>query len=128
ARFGWFWVGYDHWAWPTHHYGRWGLNASRWFWIPDGRWGPAWVSWARGPGYVGWCPRGFGGRAVVSLSAGSHVGGWTAVPARVFTPNVVVSRYAVDGQSPAVRSSLAVHTTAPALKRLQGSATPPASA
>jgi hypothetical protein len=124
ARFGWFWVGYDRWAWPTHHYGRWGVNASRWFWIPDGRWGPAWVTWATGPGYVGWCPLGFDGRAAVSLTAVSHVGGWTAVPARVFTPNVVVSRYAVDGQSPAVRSSLAVHPTAPPVNGFSGGAAP----
>ena len=27
------------WAWPTHHYGRWGYARNRWFWIPGRTWG-----------------------------------------------------------------------------------------
>src|SRR5262245_27912387 len=50
--YGWTWVGGDTWSWPTHHYGRWGYARSRWFWIPDRRWAPAWVSWGGAPGYV----------------------------------------------------------------------------
>ena len=26
--YGWTWVGADPWAWPTHHYGRWGISAG----------------------------------------------------------------------------------------------------
>ena len=37
--FGWTWVGGGRWTWPTHHYGRWGFNTGRWFWIPGRRWG-----------------------------------------------------------------------------------------
>ena len=58
---GWTWIGLDVWAWPTHHYGRWGYTRDRWFWIPGRTWGPAWVSWAAAPGYVSWCPLGFDG-------------------------------------------------------------------
>ena len=43
-QFGWFWVGIDRWSWPTHHYGRWGYSSGGWYWIPDRRWGPAWVA------------------------------------------------------------------------------------
>jgi hypothetical protein len=27
-----------------------------WVWVPGTEWGPAWVSWRRSPGYVGWAP------------------------------------------------------------------------
>ena len=53
--YGWTWVGADRFAWPTHHYGRWGFSAGVWFWIPDARWAPAYVSWGYAPGYVSWC-------------------------------------------------------------------------
>jgi hypothetical protein len=114
-RLGWTWIGFDRWSWATCHYGRWGLNGSRWFWIPDNRWGPAWVSWASGPGYVGWCPLGFDGRAVVSLNAASYSRGWTTLPAGSFRSNVAVTRTAVDSRqlSPGVLSSLTVRSAAP---------------
>lgn len=67
--YGWTWIGLDAWGWPTHHYGRWGHRHSRWFWIPDRHWGPAWVSWAGAPGYLSWCPLGFDNRPVFALSA-----------------------------------------------------------
>ena len=80
--YGWTWTGLDVWSWPTHHYGRWGHKGSRWFWVPDRRWGPAWVSWASAPGYVGWCPLGFDNRPVFALSVsnGNPWNGWVAVP------------------------------------------------
>jgi hypothetical protein len=115
-RFGWTWIGFDRWSWVTCHYGRWGLNGSRWFWIPDNRWGPGWVSWASGPGYVGWCPLGFDGRAVVSLAAASYSRGWTTLPTRSFRSNVAIARAAIPAQqlSLATRSSLAVRSAPPA--------------
>jgi hypothetical protein len=82
--YGWFWIGADMWSWPTHHYGRWGYGGRRWFWIPDRRWAPAWVSWGAAPGYVSWCALGFDGRPVFSLTSGVGVGtawaGWVVVP------------------------------------------------
>lgn len=44
-------------GWATAHYGRW-LFRDRWYWVPDTRWGPAWVSWRVGEGFVGWAPLG----------------------------------------------------------------------
>jgi hypothetical protein len=78
--YGWTWVGGPRWGWPTHHYGRWGLNGARWYWVPDRRWGPAWVSWTSAPGYVGWCPLGYNNRPVfgLSVSIGSRWNGWNA--------------------------------------------------
>ncbi len=83
---GWTWIGSDPWAWPTHHYGRWGFSGSSWFWIPGRTWGPAWVSWAYAPGYVSWCPLGWNNRAVYGFSYGGGYRGydpwnaWTVVP------------------------------------------------
>jgi hypothetical protein len=81
-KYGWTWIGLDVWAWPTHYYGRWGHAGSRWFWVPDRRWAPAWVSWASAPGYIGWCPLGFDNRPVFSLAVnvGSPWTGWVAMP------------------------------------------------
>jgi hypothetical protein len=100
ASFGWIWVGGSRWSWPTHHYGRWGAVSGRWFWIPNRHWGPAWVSWVRAPGYIGWCPLGFDNRPVISVtnitvfnSRGWN--GWTVLPSRHFVRNVVVRQYAV---------------------------------
>lgn len=54
---GWYWVSDEPWGWATYHYGRWDFDARvGWFWVPQTMWAPAWVSWHRGAGYVGWCP------------------------------------------------------------------------
>src|SRR4029077_17378473 len=95
--FGWTWVGLDVWAWPTHHYGRWGYGRDRWFWIPAARWGPAWVTWASAPGYVSWCPLGFDNRPVFALSAnvGNPWAGWVVLPRTEFgVHRANVGRYA----------------------------------
>ena len=126
TRIGWLWIGVDRWAWPTHHYGRWGFNTNRWFWIPDRRWSPAWVSWAVAPGYVSWCPLGFDGRPVISVTNISYRSGWTVLPARVFTPNVVVTHHVVDPRdlSPYVRNALTVRSNAPVAVSAARSAPP----
>jgi hypothetical protein len=86
--YGWTWVPYERWGWAPFHYGRWGFSASLgWYWSPGRTWGPGWVSWAVGDGYVGWCPLGrrdrpvrpwggFGGHAV---PRGRHGDGWNVV-------------------------------------------------
>src|SRR5215471_12729788 len=54
---GWTWESDDPWGWATCHYGRWVLDATYgWVWIPGTIWGPAWVDWLRGRGYIGWAP------------------------------------------------------------------------
>jgi len=47
---------YD-WGWAPFHYGRWMPDDYYgWVWVPDTVWGPAWVDWRYGGGYVGWAP------------------------------------------------------------------------
>jgi hypothetical protein len=54
---GWYWVSDEPWGWATYHYGRWDFDQRvGWFWVPQTMWAPAWVTWHRGAGYVGWCP------------------------------------------------------------------------
>ncbi len=54
--YGWTWVSSEPWAW-TFHYGRWGYAPVwGWYWVPGAVWGPAWVDWYWGDGYVGWAP------------------------------------------------------------------------
>jgi hypothetical protein len=63
--YGWTWVPYERWGWAPFHFGRWGHSrAAGWYWIPGRQWGPAWVSWAVGSDYVGWCPLGHRDRPV----------------------------------------------------------------
>ena len=53
----WTWVSDDDWGWATDHYGRWYFDPRLgWVWIPGQEWGPAWVAWRYGNGYVGWAP------------------------------------------------------------------------
>ncbi len=54
---GWYWVSDEPWAWACYHYGRWYLHPHHgWMWVPDVVWGPSWVCWREGGGYVGWAP------------------------------------------------------------------------
>ena len=55
---GWVWLSQEPFGWATYHYGRWDLLGGRWAWIPGDVWAPAWVSWRRAPGYIGWSPIG----------------------------------------------------------------------
>jgi FecR protein len=92
--YGWFWVGADRWSWPTHHYGRWGMSGARWYWIPDRRWSPAWVSWAVSAEYVSWSPLGYNNRPLLSINLGyssSPWRAWTAVPANRFGNTIIVN-------------------------------------
>ena len=45
-------------GWIVYHYGRWIRHPQnhRWCWIPGTQWAPAWVSWRRGDGFIGWQP------------------------------------------------------------------------
>lgn len=53
----WVWVSYDPWGWAPYHYGRWDYAGDiGWFWVPGAVWSGAWVSFAVGPSYIGWCP------------------------------------------------------------------------
>ena len=101
---GWTWVGAGRWTWPTHHYGRWGTASGRWYWIPDRRWAPAWVSWSSSPGYVGWCPLGYDNRPVASITTITTYTttpgrAWTVVPAPAFGRSFAVRSHALNAWS-----------------------------
>jgi hypothetical protein len=62
---GWVWVSYDPWGWAPYRYGRWDFVASvGWFWIPGRVWRGAWVGFAVGRSYLGWCPLNYYNRPV----------------------------------------------------------------
>lgn len=80
---GWTWVASEDWGWAPYHYGRWERDAGGgWFWIPGSVWAGAWVAWAWGPGYLGWCPLDAYGRPAdgMDAAAGPGVPGWVVVP------------------------------------------------
>jgi hypothetical protein len=55
--YGWSFESDYEWGWAPFHYGRWYLaDYYGWVWVPDTVWGPAWVDWRFGNGYVGWVP------------------------------------------------------------------------
>jgi len=55
--FGWTWVSDVEWGWAAFHYGRWFYDDMYGgVWVPGATWGPAWVAWRYGDGYVGWAP------------------------------------------------------------------------
>jgi hypothetical protein len=62
TEYGWTWASDWSWGWAPFHFGRWTfMSGRRWGWVPGTLWGPGWVSWRSGGGYVGWAalpPRG----------------------------------------------------------------------
>jgi hypothetical protein len=57
--YGWTWdaAASEPWGWATYHYGRWYNDPEYgWGWVPGTDWGPSWVSWQQGGGYLGWAP------------------------------------------------------------------------
>lgn len=57
SEYGWTWVSDEPFGWATYHYGRWAWDGQvGWLWVPGTDWGPAWVAWQQGNGYVGWAP------------------------------------------------------------------------
>ena len=133
---GWLWLGEEPWAWATYHYGRWTQDPDRgWIWVPGSTWAPAWVSWRRGKGWIGWAP--LPPKAAWAQASGlSLVDGdldraitersWAFVPARDFPSakmkgriapvgknatliplTMNVTRYALSGTRPAERGMTA---------------------
>lgn len=92
TRRGWTWIDADRWAWPVHHYGRWGHMESRgWFWVPAATWGPSWVAWAIATDHVAWSPLGWNGAPLVDFTYGVRRGpvglfanAWSILPRHAF--------------------------------------------
>ncbi|HEX8106389.1 MAG TPA: DUF6600 domain-containing protein, partial [Kofleriaceae bacterium] len=94
------WVSNDPYGWATDHYGRW-VWANRWVWRPDTTWGPAWVQWRQGDGYVGWAPAGYTDDAYFPEE---H---WRIVPAAyLFTPEP--RRYVIRDVHPYLTTTFVV--------------------
>jgi hypothetical protein len=63
----WTWASDEPWGWATDHYGRWFLSHPVAGSGCRGRiWGPAWVAWRLGGGFVGWAPLSHGIEASVA--------------------------------------------------------------
>ena len=83
------WVSDYEWGWAPFHYGRWHHSSRRgWIWVPDTRWGPAWVSWRSGGGYYGWAPLGPGINININIGRIPDFY-WVFVPQR----NIYYDRY-----------------------------------
>jgi len=106
---GWYWETDWAWGWAPFHYGRWFLDAGfGWVWMPGTVWGPAWVDWRFGGGYVGWAPLPPAGIRV-AWGRGPH---WCFVQTPYFT-HVSVGLYAV----PAARAREVFVVTTPVRER-----------
>jgi len=75
--YGWTWVSEEPWGWATYHYGRWIFIERRgWCWVAGREWGPGWVAWRNGGGYIGWAPlppRWVGSRVILDLDVSDVV-------------------------------------------------------
>ncbi|MCA1583802.1 MAG: FecR family protein, partial [Acidobacteria bacterium] len=133
TRYGWTWYGLDAWAWPTHHFGRWGFSGSAWYWVPGQVWGPAWVSWAFAPGYIGWSPLGWDGGFRAASARGWRGRGdydswhsWTTIPRHRFGQRGAVQSWMVDRRHlpDASRGGFVYQAAPPPSPAWRGSAVP----
>jgi len=95
---GWTWTSDFAWGWACFHYGRWGWDGLiGWYWVPGTIWGPAWVTWRRGPTHIGWAPLPPGvryqyGVALTTLPYRPVDNSWVFIESRYFY-NTPVMRY-----------------------------------
>jgi hypothetical protein len=118
---GWLWASSEPFGWAVFHYGRWvWLDDAGWVWVPGRVWGPAWVVWRQGPGFVGWAPlhpevawvpgRGF---VRVDLDYGVVSGAWVFVDDRyVVAPDVSVVCWPAPRNVVVLSTSTIIHRPA----------------
>jgi len=94
---GWYFDSDEPFAWAVYHYGRW-VDDDRlgWCWVPGTKWAPAWVSWRRGDGYIGWAPlppENDGFQISIEVNVGEPPeDDWVFIPVRSFVePQLSVS-------------------------------------
>jgi hypothetical protein len=122
TEYGWTWVSDWSWGWAPFHYGRWITRAGRWSWVPGSMWGPAWVSWRSGGGYVGWTPLpprgvrlagGYGARSPWRFAPAASLG--TGRPNFIsphYLPGVFAHTTVVSNDRLLTRGSWSVHVNA----------------
>jgi hypothetical protein len=89
---GWTYTSDVPWAWAGYHYGSWGWGVGLgWFWLPGTVWGPGWVNWRWGGGFVAWAPIGPWG-----FWWGVNSGAWVAVSTQHFTQPISSHAVAVN--------------------------------
>jgi hypothetical protein len=72
--YGWTWISTEPFGWATYHYGEWAYDSFQgWVWIPGMQWGPAWVDWREGDGYIGWAPSGPNGGNFDQVPGGPYL-------------------------------------------------------
>ena len=76
-----YWESAKPYGWAVFHYGRWLHTAQEgWVWIPDTTWGPGFVCWRYGKGYLGWAPMppmAAGDPGIASGSCNVPTGAWS---------------------------------------------------
>jgi hypothetical protein len=86
SQYGWTWISDEPFGWATYHYGRWAWDREiGWVWVPGTVWGPAWVAWQQGGGYVGWAP--------LPPEVGFENGGWLRLDDLDLSTAMQPSRY-----------------------------------
>ena len=105
-----------------------GLSASwGWYWMPGRSWGPGWVSWAVGGGYVGWCPLGRHDRPVGPGATTAAARPAAPPPLRGRTPGASSARaISAAAISPAPRRRRPASTRARSAWRTRSRCGPPA--
>lgn len=74
------WVATEPWGYAPYHYGRWHWTVGLgWFWAPGYVYSGAYVQWAVGPTWYGWCPLGYYGTPVIYAGHHGHHYHWTFV-------------------------------------------------
>ena len=100
---GWLWASGEPFGWACFHYGRWvWLDDAGWVWLPGRVWGPGWVVWRTGPGFIGWMAMGPGPWAE------PYPGWWVFVEDRSFLAPDVVMVALPPHRNPAVLGSTRV--------------------
>ena len=113
---GWMWDTDEPWGWASYHYGRWFYQPRHgWCWVPGAEWGPSWVVWRSGDGWLGWAPMppGVAFRAGIGLDFG---GIDINVVIQPFMWHFVPERYAFEPRiggyiAPVGRNVTIVHVT-----------------
>ena len=82
-----YWVSAKPYGWAVFHYGRWMHSQGHgWVWVPDTTWGPGFVCWRYGKGYLGWAPMPPEKPGDVGIATGActvRASGWSFILARL---------------------------------------------